>query len=183
MICLSPKLDEHFGLFTIVLNQSRNMIINEKIVNHALRENTQTSPMGSSKNCKSNCCRNKVRGWVLYLYYKDRFHWLIHKYYCKYVSIHTYLSHYILSVLFGSLLSAIVHLLPQINVHRDMRTALFCVVCARPVFIMFHNPDWDIDNIFGGSSHGWTPRWPHFNVQFLGYARRQRQTDRQTRLQ
>ena len=72
----------------------------------------------------------------LYFYYKDRLHLLIHKYYCKYVSIHTYLLHYILSVSFGSLLSAIVHLLPQINVCKNMRTALFCVVCALPVFIM-----------------------------------------------
>ena len=102
-------------------------------------------------------CRNKVGGRVLYdlykrtvvpsdngrarsflldFYYKDRYLLLIHKYYCKYVFLHTYLSYYILSVSFGSLLSAIVHLLPQINVRKDMRTALFYVVCALPVFIM-----------------------------------------------
>ena len=69
---------------------------------------------------------------------RARFHLLIHKYYCKYVSIHTYLSHYILSVSFCSLLSAIVHLLLQINVHKNMRTALFCVVYALPVFIIMY---------------------------------------------
>ena len=58
------------------------------------------------------------------------------KCYCKYVVLHTYLSHYILCVSFGSLLTAIVHLLPQINVPKNMRTALFCVVCPLPVFIM-----------------------------------------------
>ena len=67
---------------------------------------------------------------------KKRFHLVIHKYYCKYVSIHTYLSHYILCVSFGSLLSPIVHLLPQINVYKNMRIALICVVCALPVFII-----------------------------------------------
>ena len=89
--------------------------------------------------------------WVLllYFYYKDRFHLLIHKYYCKYVSIHTYLSHSILSVSFDSLLSAIVHLLPQINVCKNMRTALFCVVCALLVFIMrFH---WHETSLFDWS--------------------------------
>ena len=76
----------------------------------------------------------------LYFYYnKDRFHLLIHKYYCKYVSIQTYLSHYILSVSFVSLLSVIVHLLTQINVRRDMHTALFCIVCTLPVFIIAKN--------------------------------------------
>ena len=82
-----------------------------------------------------------IKGWYFrrimdehsdfYFYNKDWFHLLIHKYYYKYVSIHTYLSHYILSVLFVSLLSEIVHLLPQINI---MRTALFCVACALLVF-------------------------------------------------
>ena len=72
----------------------------------------------------------------LYFYYKDRYLLLIHKYYCKCVFLHTYLSHYILSVLVGSLLLAIVHLLPQINVRKDMPTALFCVVYALPVFII-----------------------------------------------
>ena len=67
---------------------------------------------------------------------KDRFLLLIHKYYCKYVVIHTYLSHYILCLSFGSLLSAIVHLLPEINARKNMCTALFCVVCALPVFII-----------------------------------------------
>ena len=38
----------------------------------------------------------------------------------------------------GALLSAIVGLLPQINVRKNMRTALFCVVCALPVFIMLN---------------------------------------------
>ena len=69
----------------------------------------------------------------LYFYFKDWFLLLIHKYYCKYVVIHTYLSHYILCVLFGCLLSVIVHLLPQINVRKNMHTALFCVVCALPI--------------------------------------------------
>ena len=50
--------------------------------------------------------------------------------------LHTYLSHYILSVSFASLPSAIVYLLLQINVHKNMRTALFCAVCALPVFIL-----------------------------------------------
>ena len=79
--------------------------------------------------------KSEVRTWGLYFYYKDRFLLSIHKYYCKYVVIHTYLSHYILCISFGSLLSTIVHLLPQINVRKNMRTALFCVVCALPVFI------------------------------------------------
>ena len=67
----------------------------------------------------------KLQNWGLCFYYKDQFHWLIHIYYCKYVVIHTYLSHYILSVSFGSLLSAIIQLLPQIIVHKNMCTALF----------------------------------------------------------
>ena len=79
---------------------------------------------------------HKVRTRGLYFYYKDRFLLLIHKYYCKYVILHTYLSYYILPVSFGFLLSAIVHLLPQINVRKEMRTALFYVVCTLPVFIM-----------------------------------------------
>ena len=79
----------------------------------------------------------KVRTRGLYFYYKDPFLLLIHKYYCKYVVIHTYLSHYILCVSFGSLLSAIVHLLAQINVRKNMGTALFCVVCTLSVFIIF----------------------------------------------
>ena len=37
---------------------------------------------------------------------------------------------------FVSLLSANVHLLPQINLRKNMRTALFYVVCALPVFII-----------------------------------------------
>ena len=41
-----------------------------------------------------------------------------------------------MSVSFGSVLSAIVQLLPQIIVCKNMCTALFCVVCALPVFIM-----------------------------------------------
>ena len=45
-----------------------------------------------------------------------------------------------LSVSFVSLLSAIVHLLPQINVRKNMCTALFCVICAVPVFIMLFLP-------------------------------------------
>ena len=95
-------------------------------------------------------CRNKVGGRVfcdlykghkvrtkgLNLYSKDRFHLLIHKYYCKYDFTHTYLSHYILSESFGSLLSKIVHLLLQINGHKNMHTALLCVVCPLPVFTM-----------------------------------------------
>ena len=79
---------------------------------------------------------HKVPTWGVYFYYKGLFHLLIHKYYCKSVSIHTYFSHYILCVLFGSLLSAIVHLLLQINVRKKMHTALFCVICALPVFII-----------------------------------------------
>ena len=80
---------------------------------------------------------DKVRTWGLYFYYKDWFLLLIHNYYnCKYVVIHTYLSHYILCVSFGSVLLAIVHLVPQINVCKNMHTALFCVVCTLPVFII-----------------------------------------------
>ena len=83
----------------------------------------------------------RSQNWGLYFYNKDRFHLLIHKYYCKYFSIYTQLSHYILSVSFGPVLSAIVQLLPQIIVRKNMRTALFCVVCALlyNVFIMSHN--------------------------------------------
>ena len=46
--------------------------------------------------------------------------------------------HYILSVSFGSVLSAIGQLLPQIIVRKTMRTALFSVACALPVFIILH---------------------------------------------
>ena len=46
------------------------------------------------------------------------------------IFLHTYLLHYILSVLFGSLLSTFVHLLLQINLRKNMRAALFCVVSA-----------------------------------------------------
>ena len=60
---------------------------------------------------------------------RARYLLLIHKYYCKYVFLHTYLSYYILSISFDSLL-------PQINVRKDMLTALFCAVCTLPVFIM-----------------------------------------------
>ena len=49
------------------------------------------------------------------------------------------MSRYILCVSFRSLLSAVVHLLPQINVHKNMRTALFYVVCALPVFMILHS--------------------------------------------
>ena len=44
----------------------------------------------------------------------------------------------ILSVSFDSLFSAIVQLLPQIIVRKNMHTALFCVVCALPVFIIVY---------------------------------------------
>ena len=47
------------------------------------------------------------------------------KYYYKFDFLHTHLSHYILSVSFGSLLSKIVYLLPQINVSNNMCTAGF----------------------------------------------------------
>ena len=69
-------------------------------------------------------------------YYKDQFLLLIQKYYYKYDCLLTYLSHFISSVLFGSLLFTIVHLLLQINAQRNMRTRLFCVACALPVFII-----------------------------------------------
>ena len=85
----------------------------------------------------SFCRGHKVWTWGLYFYYKDQFLLFIRKYYCKFVVIHTYLSHYILCVSFGSLLSVIVYLLPQINVCKNMCTALFCVVCALLVFIIF----------------------------------------------
>ena len=92
---------------------------------------------GASPLCRKFCSLKEV---IKYepedFYYKVWFLLLINKYYCKYVFIRTYFSHYILSVSFGSLLSAIVHLLLQINVRRNMCTALFCVVCALPVFIM-----------------------------------------------
>ena len=41
-----------------------------------------------------------------------------------------------ISVSFGPVLLTIVQLLPQIIVRKNMRTALFSVVCALPVFIM-----------------------------------------------
>ena len=52
------------------------------------------------------------------------------------IIFHTFLGHYILSVSLGSLLSVIVRLLLQINGHKNMHTALFCVVCAVPFFII-----------------------------------------------
>ena len=44
---------------------------------------------------------------------------------------------YFVGILFGSLLSMIVHLLLQINGRKNIRTALFCVACALPVFIIY----------------------------------------------
>ena len=58
---------------------------------------------------------HKLLALRLYFYYKDQYLLLIHKYrtiFCLY------------------------RLLPQINVHKDMRTALFCVVCILPFFII-----------------------------------------------
>ena len=73
---------------------------------------------------------------TLFFHHKDQFHLFNHKYYYKYDFSHTYLSHYILSLSFGSVLLTIIHLLLQINGRKNMRTTLFCVVCALLVFIL-----------------------------------------------
>ena len=73
----------------------------------------------------------KVLTLGLYFYYKDRFHLLIHKYYCKYVSIHTYLSHYILSVLFVPLLSVIVQ-----------KYAHCIVLCSLHTYCLYNTSCW-----------------------------------------
>ena len=53
---------------------------------------------------------------------------------------------------FGSVLSTSVHLLLQINGCKNMRTALFCVVCALLIFIIYNIVGWVMSFCSGKNS-------------------------------